>query len=38
VLNDNFQMIAARAAGAHFGAGEGDEYFDGIIDIYTVEP
>jgi hypothetical protein len=38
VLDDNFPDDGSQTAGAHFSAGEGEEYFGGVININTVEP
>jgi hypothetical protein len=38
VLDDKFSDDGSQTARAHFGAGEGEEYFSGVINIYTVEP
>jgi hypothetical protein len=38
VLDDKFLDDGSQTAGAHFGAGKGEEYFGGVIHIYTVKP
>jgi hypothetical protein len=38
VLDNKFPDDGSQTARAHFGAGEGEEYFGWVINIYTVEP
>jgi hypothetical protein len=38
MLDDKFSDDGSQTALAHFGAGEGEEYFGWVFNIYTVEP